>query len=284
MAIPKKVAERLVAGIKKFQPVIANAKARDVNESDTVMLATDLLADVFGYGKYDEVTSEYAIKSTYCDLAIKLDGVLQLLIEVKAIGLELKDAHVKQAVDYAANQGAQWVVLTNAEIWRVFNVTLAKSVEAEQVLEINFSALNPKSESDLELLYTLSKEGWQKSALGAFHEQKQALSRFSVAAIVQSEAVVNVIRKELRAQAPDIRIEPEQILDVLRQEVLKRDVIEGEKADAAKKKVARVAKQKAARKAKDEDDGEEAAVVAPAPTEPPAAARRVSAPPPGPAS
>ncbi|MCC7385081.1 MAG: hypothetical protein IT384_24760 [Deltaproteobacteria bacterium] len=41
MAIPKKVAERIVAGLRKYQPIIANAKARDVNESDRVMLATD---------------------------------------------------------------------------------------------------------------------------------------------------------------------------------------------------------------------------------------------------
>ena len=57
------------------------------------------------------------------DLAIKVDGKLALLIEVKAIGLELKDGHVKQAVDYAANQGCDWVVLTNGMIWRVYKLT-----------------------------------------------------------------------------------------------------------------------------------------------------------------
>src|SRR4026208_2218327 len=112
-AIPKKVVERLVAGIKRFQPILAAAKARDVGESDTVVIVTDMLAEVFGYEKYSEITSEYAIKSTFCDLATKIDGTLQTLIEVKAIGLELKDSHVKQAVDYAANQGVDWVLLTN---------------------------------------------------------------------------------------------------------------------------------------------------------------------------
>jgi hypothetical protein len=33
-------------------------------------------------------------------------------------GLELKDAHIKQAVEHAANQGIEWVVLTNAVQWR----------------------------------------------------------------------------------------------------------------------------------------------------------------------
>ena len=36
--VPKKVYERLVAGIKQFQPILASAKLRDVNEADTVTI------------------------------------------------------------------------------------------------------------------------------------------------------------------------------------------------------------------------------------------------------
>src|SRR3546814_8622536 len=92
--VPKRVAERLVAGIKRYQPILASAKSRDIGEADTVTIVKDLLADVFGYDKYAELTSEYAIRGTYCDLATKIDGTLQTLIEVKAIGLDLKDHHV----------------------------------------------------------------------------------------------------------------------------------------------------------------------------------------------
>ena|SRR3989338_4419325 len=48
-SIPKKVAERLVVGIKRFQPILAAAKARDVGEADTVTIVKDMLSDVFGY-------------------------------------------------------------------------------------------------------------------------------------------------------------------------------------------------------------------------------------------
>lgn len=51
-AVPKKVAERLVAGIKRYQPILSAAKARDVGEADTVTIVTDMLADVFGYDNY----------------------------------------------------------------------------------------------------------------------------------------------------------------------------------------------------------------------------------------
>jgi hypothetical protein len=49
------------------------------------------------------------------------------------------------------------------------------------------------------------------------------------------------IRRELRRMSPDVRIEKEQIKAVLLAEVIKREVIEGEKADEARKKISRAA-------------------------------------------
>lgn len=123
-SIPGRVSDRLTAGLKKFQPIIQSAKQRDVNESDTVIIVTDMLSELFGYDKYSEITSEFAIRGTFCDLATKIDGHVQCIVEVKAAGTELKENHIKQAVDYAANQGVDWVALTNASIWKVYKLTL----------------------------------------------------------------------------------------------------------------------------------------------------------------
>jgi len=238
-SIPKKVAERLVLGLKRYQPILAAAKARDVGETDTVTIIKDMLADVFGYDKYSELTSEYAIRGTFCDLAVKLDGKLSTLIEVKAIGIDLKEQHVKQAVDYAANQGVDWVLLTNGNRWCVYHVLFTRPIQTELVVDIDFSVLNSRSEADIELLYLWCKEGWQRSALGDFHTQKQALSRFFLGAMVLSDSVLEVIRRELRRVSPDVRIDIDQIRTVLANEVIKREVMEGEKADEAKKKIAK---------------------------------------------
>lgn len=241
MAVPKKVLERLVAGVKRYQPVLAAAKARDVGESDTVTIVTDMLADVFGYAKYSEVTSEFAIRSTYCDLAIKIDDKLQTLIEVKAIGLELKEQHVKQAVDYAANQGCDWVLLTNGTCWRVYRVTFAKPIDHELVVNLDFASLSTRVAADMEMLYLWCKEGWQRSVLGEYHTQRQALSRFFVGATLLTEPVLEAVRRELRRVSPDVKIETDQIREVMAAEVIKREVMEGEKAVEAAKKLARAA-------------------------------------------
>jgi hypothetical protein len=260
MAIPKKVCERIVAGIKHYQPIVAAAKARDVGETDTVTIVKDMLADIFGYDKYTELTSEYAIRSTYCDLAIKLDGKLSTLIEVKAIGIDLKESHVKQAVDYAANQGVDWVLLTNGMRWCVYHVLFTRPIQQELVVDIDFFSMNHKSEGDLELLYLWCKEGWQRSALGDFHTQKQALSRYFLGAMILADPVVNLIRRELRRVSPDVRIDVEQIRAVLVNEVLKREVTEGEKADEARKRITRAAGKSLRAAASKQDKSDDAEV------------------------
>ena len=240
--VPVKVASRVASGLKKFQSILDDAKKRDVNESDTVMIVTDMLNEMFGYEKIAEITSELAIRGTYCDIAIKVDGELVVLIEVKAIGLDLKDNHIKQAVDYAANKGCDWVVLTNGCLWQIYQVSFKKPIDAELVLELDVLQLNHKRAEDIERLALLSRESWQKSRLNEYAEQKQALSRFTIAAVVLSKACIHVIRREIRRISRDVRVELEDIEKVLSQEVIKREVIEGEKAESARKAVSKAAK------------------------------------------
>jgi hypothetical protein len=253
MNIPAKAADRLSSGLKRFAPILAAAKSRDVNESDTSMIVTDMLADIYGYDKYSEVTRELAIRGTYCDLATRIDGKFQMLIEVKAIGLELKDTHAKQAVDYAANQGIEWVALTNGNCWKVFRVIFAKPIDNELVLDIDLLALNPKNANDLENLYLLTRESMLKSGLYAYHDHLQATNKFYLAAVVLSDAVLETVRRELR-RLSDAKVEVTELRDALMQEVIKREVIEGEKADSARKKVAKTAgKMLRVKKEKDEE-------------------------------
>jgi predicted type IV restriction endonuclease len=259
-SIPKRVEDRLIAGIKRFQPVLTLAKSKDVNESDTVSILNDMLGEVFGYDKYFEVTSEFAVRGTYCDLAVKLDGKVTVLIEAKAIGGELKDQHVKQAIDYAANQGVDWVVLTNSIQWRIYKVIFGKPINQDLVCEFDFLKLEAKNDEHLQFLFLLTKEGWSKSAVVEFNEQKQALSRFFIGASILSETVLAAIRRELKKVSPDVRIETDQIRDVILAEVIKREVVEGEKFVAAEKALTRAAT-KALRVKKPEDVSVPVAIV-----------------------
>ena len=178
MAIPKKVQERIQTRLKSFQSILEQQKARDVSEADTVTLVKDMLSDIWGFDKYSDLTSEHLIRGTFCDLAVKIDGKLSFLIEIKAIGLDLKDAHLKQAVDYAANQGCEWVILTNGISWSLYQVLFKKPIDKREVSSFNLMSLNPKNEDDLEKLFLITKEGFTKNALHDYRDRKEATSRY----------------------------------------------------------------------------------------------------------
>lgn len=240
--IPTKVQARLVSGLKKFQSIVSAARTKDINESDTVVIITDMLSDLFGYDKYSEITSEQAVKKTFCDLAIKIDGKVRFIIEVKAAGLDLKEDHIRQAVDYGANAGVDWVILTNASSWKVFKIIFGKPVSNELVYEFDFTQLNVKKESDLELLYYVCKESLGKSVLADFHLQKQTFSKFFVGQLILSDPIIDSIRKVMKRLYPDVKVCNEDIWALVNNDVLKREVIEGEKAEEAKKKISKAFK------------------------------------------
>jgi len=248
MAVPKKVANRISAGLTKFQEILAAAKQRDLNESDTSMIVTDMLSEIGGFDKYTEITREYAIRGTYCDIATKIDGKLQTLIEVKAVGVDLRDTHTKQAVDYAANQGVEWVVLTNGIIWKIYSVSFSKPITADLVLEIDVLELNAKDSDSVEDLFLLSKEAIQKSGLEEYSDQLKVRSKFNLAAIILSDSLLHAIRRELKRVAPDVRVSIEQIKESLTHDVLKRDVVGGDEFKEAMALI-RKASKKSLRKA-----------------------------------
>jgi predicted type IV restriction endonuclease len=242
--IPTKVSLRISDGLKRFQPIIESAKIRDINESDTVVILTGILSEVLGFDKYTEITTEHLIRGTYCDLAITIDGKMRLLIEAKAVGIELKENHVKQAVDYAANKGLDWVILTNGHTWKVFKIHFTKPIQNELVAEIDILKLNHKNLDHIELIYLLSKEGIMKSSLEDFHIQKQATNRFLVGNLLLTENVLNTLKKELKQIYPDIKVQIEEIKSVLSAEVIKRELLDGEDANEAKRKIAKAEKKK----------------------------------------
>lgn len=230
MAIPKKVAERMASGLKRLVPVIEQQRIRDVSEADTVTLVKDILADIFGYDKWTELTGELAIRGTFCDLAVKLDDKICELVEVKAIGLTLNDRHLKQCVDYGANQGIEWIILTNGAVWQLHHIIFAKPIDSMLVLSVDLTTLDHKKENDLESLFPFTKEGFRKGVPGELRDRKDATSRYVFAALLlNNESICNMIRRELR-RIVDVYVPDEEIRKILEIDVVKRDALEGPEA------------------------------------------------------
>ncbi len=235
----KRFLGRAKGHLRRYQKILESARARDVGESDTVLIATDFLADVLGYDKYSEITAEFVIRSTFCDLAIKTNGQLRFLIEVKAIGTELKENHLRQAVDYGANQGAEWVLLTNGAEWRAYRIRFEQPISHDLVFDVDLLDPACKNSSLLDMLFLISREALGGDAIDRYWRQKEATNRFVVTQILLSPPLLATLRRELRRLAPGLQITEEMLGELLRLEVLERDVLEGEKVDMAMKQVRR---------------------------------------------
>lgn len=249
--VPKKESEQIQQGLLKFQKVLNIAKARDLNESDTVSIITDILSEIFGYDKYLDVTSEFAIRGTYCDLAIKINNKIEYLIECKSIGTQLKEAHMKQAVDYGANQGVNWVILTNGLNWRLYKIKFEQPIGTDLVFEFDMSTVSPRAEETKELIYVLHKDAIDKNYRQSYFEKSQMINPYTVAQILLSESVVNAVRKEIRKLSEELKLDQNEIKDMLSNLVIKRDLIESDEAKEAEKNMRKIFT-KLARKAEKE--------------------------------
>ncbi len=238
-----KTKERFIKGIKKFQPILLKAKSADINESDTVTIVVDMLSDVFGYDKYDHITSEYAIKKTFCDLAIIIDGKARFLIECKSAGLTLKDDFIRQATNYAADSGIDWVVLTNGVEWKVYKVHFTKPIEKELVYSFDFTTINSKKQSDLDNLFHLSIDAFtknKKSSLEDLHSEKQILNKYVLSQIILSETVITSIKKQIKLLSSDIKPDNESLIQLINSEIMKRELFDCDECSEAKKKVQKI--------------------------------------------
>lgn len=249
--IPAKVTDRFKENLSKIQKVIEQAKNRDINEADTVVIVSDVLSLLFGYDKYTEITREYAIKGQYCDLAVKSDEKLKFLIEVKAIGITLSDKHYQQALDYGANNGTEWIILTNGLIWKVYKVRFEKPIKTDLVCEFNMLDIKLKNQNDMDKLFILCKEGIKKNAIDEFTQHRMIVNKYYIASVLRSETVIDSLKRELKKVDSQIKFDDEEILSILNNEVIKRELVDSQETAEANDKYNKIIKKLEKKKMKD---------------------------------
>lgn len=236
MWIPKKVQDRLVAGLRRYQPIVRKLKERDISEADTVTVVKDMLSDIFGYDKYTELTSEQQIRGTFCDLAIRVGEKVHYLAEVKSAGTSLNDSHLRQAVNYGAHHGIEWILLTNAITWKVYRIRFAQPIDWDEVCCFEVGDLSSRSTDDLTKLYMLCRESVSTDVLQAYHRQTQILNRYVIAELLQGDALLSLLRREFR-RLFNMKTSNEELQSMLLNLVIKRDALDGEASKAAKSTV-----------------------------------------------
>jgi len=228
------------AQLKRFAGAFRDARERGANESDTVMYLVKFFEEVLGYDSLKgEISKELPIKDRYCDIALKLDGKIELLVEAKAASVKvLSDRNTEQAENYAAHAGIEWVLLTNGIEWKLFHLTFAEGEGIAHDVAFSVNMLE-QVEQDAQTLWgvlsLLSKTSMKKRDLQEYWSQRKILSPASVVKTLLTEPVLAVIRRELNREAP-ARLDVQDVFNAVRDTLSKEALAEAGDFSPRKKK------------------------------------------------
>ncbi len=135
-----------------------------------------MLGDIFDYDRVANVTAEYRIRGKFADFVIRLDGDLKMVIEAKEFNIKLNENHLAQAVGYAANEGIEWAVLTNAHMWQLYHIRFARSITQELVFSVDLLDESIALADKVKFLYLISKRSLTEDIIGQYWAEESALN------------------------------------------------------------------------------------------------------------
>ena len=141
--------------LSRFAQIFKEAQDQGKREADTVMYITEFIHDVLQYDIFKEISKEYQVKEKYCDIAIKLDGQVIILVEAKPPGLKLVDRHIEQVENYAMRSGTEWAILTNGCEWRLYHLSFSDDSGVERALVFKTDLLNSFIENPADVISKL---------------------------------------------------------------------------------------------------------------------------------
>lgn len=215
--------DRVKAAVKKYAKPLSDLVARDANEGDTRLLVTDFLCYGLGYDKFNDLTTEYAVKGEFADYGVRIDKQMVAFIEVKRVTTKLSIKHLRQVQMYAVNEGIEWIVLTNGVEWRVYHLTGGLPVVTDLAFTVDLLGPSTTAEKAKTLFY-LTRESLKHRQIDELWKARRATSPESLANVLRSKAVLDATRKELWRQTNQ-RVDAAELLQLLEATVLRPECL-----------------------------------------------------------
>jgi predicted type IV restriction endonuclease len=207
---------KVLDSLKTYKRKYIKKQFSDLDESATRIMINAFLTDVLGYVELDEIKTEYNIRGEYADYVIQLKRKKQFVVEVKSVQLDLNERHLRQSLSYAANEGIDWIILTNGRTFQFYRVLFEKPIRTELLVSVDFVDAYPTDmKKYAEILVLFTKRGVEKNEHELFWQRSIALSPHNISKLLYSEEVVRLARRELK-KSSGIYFEPEAIKDALR--------------------------------------------------------------------
>lgn len=221
------------SSLKDYRKKYLLERYESLDESATRLMINKFLTDILGYTELDEIKTEYAIKGTYADYVIQVDRKKHFVVEVKAVQIDLSEKHLWQAVNYAANEGIDWILLTNGRAFEIYKVIFAKPISYKKICGFDLKD-DSQLKAAVDFLILLSKKEVAKDALEHFWKRFQALEPMNLCKVLYTPDVVRLLRKSLKNKT-GLSFSEDDIFDSIHQIVVNKIVIEKPRYQAKQK-------------------------------------------------
>ncbi|MDR6506739.1 type I restriction enzyme HsdR N-terminal domain-containing protein [Arthrobacter oryzae] len=189
--------EQVKAAVQRFTKPLHDLLTRDANEGDTRLLITDMLCEGLGYDKFRDLTTEYMVKQDFADYGVRIDKQLIAFIEVKRVSQKLSERHLRQVQMYAVNEGVEWMILTNGQVWQAYHLTGGLPVIVNLAFEVDL--LGPESlEEKADKMFFLHREALKRRRIDELWKHRAATSPDALLDVILSDSVLDIIRKEIK--------------------------------------------------------------------------------------
>ncbi len=215
---------KFTQSIKDYKKKFLDKPLGELDESGTRLLINHFLTEMLGYETLSEVKTEYMIKGTYADYVIQIGGKRHFLVEVKALSLNLSSNHLRQSINYGANEGIDFVLLTNGKVFELYKVLFEKPISHELIYSINLSDLSNLKVIAEQLQY-LHKDAVLKKGLETLWDRHSALSPKNLSKLLFSNEVVSFLQKELKKKH-NIKFEEINIQNAVKKIAIESVIIE----------------------------------------------------------
>jgi hypothetical protein len=195
--LTKSKQRQLLGSLKEYHRQYLKKTNPDLDESGTRIMINAFLTEVLGYTPIEEVKTEYAIKGTYADYMVQINGKQYFLVEVKGLSIALSEKHLRQTRHYCADEGIDWALLTNGKQFDFYKIISTKPIEERKVFSIDLSDTS-KFKDNTELLQYLHKISVTGKGLHTLWDKCVALDPTTVAGLLHNKPIVNFIKGALR--------------------------------------------------------------------------------------
>jgi len=187
---------KMIQALKVYSKKYLQGKKLELDESGTRLMINSFLTDVLCFAPIDEVKTEYMIKGTYADYVIQVKSVRQFLVEVKGLSFKLSDKHLRQTINYGANEGIEWAMLTNGRSFDFYKILFNRPIESRKIFSIDLS--DPTQiKTFANLIQYIHRDSVANRGLNMLWNKSCALDPLTMAGLLYAPQVTNFLKRTL---------------------------------------------------------------------------------------